>query len=93
MPAKDEMKRVDIVTNNGGGGGSAEIPWMTVDNTGYYIRKDDGSYADLGDFKNGAVLMEKRSSLKWYYYVFPCDNTHSNILIRPQMIALNSVYV
>ena len=92
MPAKDEMKRVDIVTNNGGGGGSAEIPWMTVDNTDYYIRKDDGSYADLGDFKNGAVLMEKHSSLQWYYYVFPCGNTHTNILIRPQMIALDSAY-
>ena len=74
-----------------GGGGSAEIPWMTVD-ASHVIYKEDGSSADYDDFKNGAVLLEKRSGSQLYYYVFPCEQQEHTSYIRPQMIALNSSY-
>lgn len=42
MPAKDEMKRIDIVTNNGGGGSG--LPSVTAEDNGKTLQVEEGSW-------------------------------------------------
>ena len=44
MPAKDEMKRIDIVTNNGGGGGGSGLPDVTEEDNGKTLQVEEGSW-------------------------------------------------
>lgn len=42
MPAKDEMKRIDIVTNNGGGGSG--LPDVTAEDDGKTLQVEEGAW-------------------------------------------------
>lgn len=88
MPAKDEMKRVDIVTNNGGGGGggeSGEIPTFALQGSGEtaYVQLSEGFAVDDGE----SVIFAIKSSAHLYLIEGYCRSTSTGNTITGVIIS------